>query len=220
MTKMARPPRSFFSGRALASAGALAAALAGCTGEKSETELNPDGPPMIRQVLLNELQADGSTQRAMAFGTHPDAADNGVPERAVATAIARPAQRIRVIVDELLVGNYLEEILCRGVVDTDPGNGGLYAPVPIGATPDDIARCSVAEDVLPRTCPASNPLSLCIGPDGPVGVAEPDPMRPGAIDTRFIQGAVTVRCGDLVAAMDLDASYWQPSGNQLVPATP
>jgi len=217
---MARPPRSLIPGRALASASALAAALAGCTGAESPTELNPDGPPMIRQVLLNELQMNGGTQRVLAFGTHPDAAANGTLEHAVAAAIARPAQGIRVIMDELLVGNYLEEILCRGVVDTDPGNGALYAPVPIGATPDDIARCSVAEDVLPQTCPASNPHSICIGPEGPVGVAEPDPNRPGAIDTRFIQGAVTVRCGDLVAAMDLDTSYWQPSGNQLVPATP
>ena len=49
--------------------------------------------------------------------------------------------------DELLVGNALEEIACRAVVDDD-----AFARVPLGATPDDIAKCTVAQDVLKARC--------------------------------------------------------------------
>ena len=56
----------------------------------------------------------------------------------------------RIVIDELLIGNSLEEVECRGIVDDD-----IFDRVPIEATPDDIARCSALDDVLPRTCTPS-----------------------------------------------------------------
>ncbi|HWU90502.1 MAG TPA: Ig-like domain-containing protein, partial [Kofleriaceae bacterium] len=144
---------------------------------------------------------------------------------AVQTAVAA-TNSLRVIMDELLVGNSLEEIACRAQVDDD-----AYARVPLGATPDDIARCAVADDVLPSTCPASNKHSVCICqndagcqrgtmtiPRGlPVGVL--DVNQDGAADdTRFINGAVSIQCGSITVPLDLDKSYWNPSGDQNVPA--
>jgi hypothetical protein len=101
----------------------------------------------------------------------------------------------------------------------------------VGATPDDIARCSVAQDVLPARCPGSNPRSVCICnlPDGcpnpsgvtpkgeSVGVLDMD--QDGAADTfRFIQGAVAIKCGTIDVPTDIDNSYWTPSGDQQTPA--
>ena len=57
---------------------AVPAALAvGCTTDiDSPTELNPEGPPMIRQVIMTEqvTTSTGTSTNtpALAFGTHPD----------------------------------------------------------------------------------------------------------------------------------------------------
>jgi hypothetical protein len=124
--------------------------------------------------------------------------------------------------DELLVGNNLEEIACRGPVDDD-----AYDTVPVGATPDDIAKCSVAKDVLPASCPASMAHAVCICKiDGgcgdvakgqPVGVA--DVNQDGAADdTHFLKGSVGIRCGTFDIPIKVDESYWNPSGDQNKPA--
>jgi hypothetical protein len=226
---------------------ALAAMLlVACSDEDSRTDLNSEGPPMIRQVRMTEKYLD-TTNPAMpvekerpvfAFGTHELAEDDEVvstrPAGMVTSASALKAKstqvnRIRVIVDELLVGNYLEEIACRGQVDVD-----FLARVPIGATPEDIARCSGPDDVLPETCPASNKLSVCIcnNPNGclantklvpmgmPVGVADID--KDGAADdTELINGSVKILCGpnrSINVPLDLKSSYWNPSGDQNRPA--
>ncbi|HEY4240164.1 MAG TPA: Ig-like domain-containing protein [Kofleriaceae bacterium] len=139
-------------------------------------------------------------------------------------------QQLRIVIDELLLGNYLEEIQCNGVVDSD-----AFAMVPVGATPDDIARCAVAPDVLKTTCPGSNPHSVCIcqldsgctisGTDPVVTVPKgesvgiKDANEDGSDDkTRFIDGAVGIRCGTTDVPIDLDNSYWNPSGDQQKPA--
>lgn len=187
----------------------LAAFVAGCSNNvDSPTELNPSGPPMIRQVIMTELitDAQGVTRNAlsMAFGSHPDfdPNDDGV----VTNGLVGSAQRIRVVVDELLVGNYLEEIQCRD---------GTYAAVPEGATPDDIANCAVQADLLPALCVGDH--AVCLGPDGPIGVMDED--ENGSVDdTRFIDGAVSIQCGAISPQMSLVNSFYQPSGNQQVPA--
>lgn len=218
--------------------------VAGCEEYDSRTELNPEGPPMVRQVRLLEKYIDNSdpmkprerSRRVFAFGTHELAEDFEVastrPAGMVTTAAALNGalvNQIRVIVDELLVGNNIEEIACRGPVDND-----ALARVPIGATPEDIARCSQPDDVLPATCPASNPRSVCIceNPNGcivgtniiaagmPVGIQDLD--RDGAADdSQMIAGSVNLRCGAAGAInvpLDLVNSYWYPSGDQNRPA--
>jgi hypothetical protein len=206
-------------------------ATAACTTDSSATDLHPEGPPMIEQVRLVEIAPVAGDPRAaqtvFAFGTHPLAtADDAHP---VGNAAAE-GNRLRIIFDELLRGNNLEEIQCRAVVDED-----AFARVPIGATPDDIARCAIEQDALASRCPGSNPLSVCIcrnaagcavtRPDrtvelvaqgDPVGVSDVD--RDGAADlTRFIAGAVGITCGTIDVPIDTGSSYWTPSGSQQKP---
>ena len=216
--------------------------VAGCSDTESRTDLNPDGPPMVRQVRLSEKYIDGAfekTRRVFAFGTHPLADDVEIagtrPSGMVTTASAvtgATGNKLRIIVDELLVGNNIEEVACRGTVTAQSTNLGR---VPRGATPEDVARCSLPDDVLPKACPASNPRSICIcqNPAGcivtasgaqiamgqPVGVLDID--QDGAPDdTRMIPNSVKIRCkaGTLDVPIDLDNSYWNPSGDQNRPA--
>jgi len=211
-------------------------AAAACSDPTSATDLHPDGPPRVEQVRLVETYSvgtgSGSTRVVFGFGTHPDATPDD--EHPVTTATAA-GNKLRIIMDELLRGNDLEEIRCRTTVDSD-----AFARVPLGATPDDIARCAVAQDVLPARCPGSNPHSVCIcandggcsgmdSDDRPfttpkgesVGVLDAD-QDGAADDTRFVQGAVGIRCDTsgmpTNVSIDLDNSYWTPSGNQQKPA--
>ena len=206
---------------------AATVAVAACTDYESSTNLNPDGPAMITQVRLKETYTTSgsmfvSTRRVFGFGTHPNATD--VDAHPVTTASA-VGNSLRIIVDELLVGNNLEEIACRAPVNA----AGAYARVPLGTTPDDIAKCAAAQDILPSTCAGDHAVCLCDLPGGcvvnaatiamgaPVGVL--DINQDGAADdTRFIEGAVGLRCGTIDVPIDLDMSYWNPSGNQQVPA--
>jgi hypothetical protein len=187
---------------------------AACSNTDSATDLNPEGPPMIRQVRLAERYLDSAmvarTRTVFAFGTHELADPTEV--HPVDTALA-VGNRLRVVMDELLVGNSLEEIACRGTVDDDTQGGEFFGRVPDGATPDDVARCAVADDVLRTTCAASNPRSVCIcrraggcvrnfggmvAEGEPVGVL--DVNQDGAADdTRFIAGAVGIQCGPISA---------------------
>ncbi len=192
---------------------ALPAVLAvGCTTDSdSPTELNPAGPPMIRQVIMTEqvtTSTGGTTNSpALAFGDHPDFdkyyADD---DRRVTNATVGSAQRIRVVVDELLIGNYLEEIQCRD---------GSYQSVPEGATPDDVANCAVQADLLPALCVGEH--AVCLGPDGPIGVMDED-ENGSADDTQFIDGAVTLNCDGIDVPISRINTFYQPSGNQQVPA--
>ena len=209
-------------------------AAAACTDATSTTDLHPEGPPMIQQVRLKEKSAlggmSGLERVVFGFGTHPDAQPS---EAHPVTAASASGNKLRIVLDELLRGNNLEEIACRAEV----ADGTAFGRVPVGATPDDIARCAVAQDALPARCPASNPLSVCIcAKDGgclsadqtfttprgqPVGVLDRD--LDGAADgTRFLQGAVGIRCGaaggPIDVPIDLDMSFWTPSGNQQKPA--
>ena len=47
--------------------------VAGCSDQESATDLNPEGPPMVRQVRLLETFTNGTIddqRRLFAFGTH------------------------------------------------------------------------------------------------------------------------------------------------------
>jgi hypothetical protein len=213
--------------------------IAACTDTESRTDLNPEGPPMIRQVRLTErifdmMSPGGRTAKIFAFGTHELADPAEVRESTSAAALdGSAAHKLRVIMDELLVGNHIEEVACRANVDSD-----RLTRVPLGATPDDIARCAAADDVLPATCPGSNPLSICIcqieagcprtTPAGTVTIANGAPVgildddQDGAADeTRMIPGQVAIKCGasgQIDVPLNLDSSYWNPSGDQNKPA--
>jgi hypothetical protein len=218
---------------------AVAAGLAvACSQPTSATDLHPEGPPMVEQVRLEETDATGTQVRVVfGFGTHPEATPDD--EHPVTTATATGNQ-LRIVIDELLRGNALEEIACRFPVGTD-----AFARVPLDATPDDIARCAAPQAELPARCPGSDPHAVCLcardggcptgtNPDGSprltpsgesVGVLDAD--QDGAADrTRFVRGAVAIRCGSIDAPIDapidvpidLERSSWTPSGDQRAPA--
>jgi hypothetical protein len=201
---------------------------AACTDLDSATNLNPEGPPMIRQVRLRDISMDASgnqvTRLVFGFGTHPQATSSDYPALGANSMVTAAAMnnKFRVIIDELLVGNYLEEVACRAEVDDD-----AYDRVPVGATPEDIARCSVGKDVLPSSCAGDSEFAVCICRNvggcgdvpfgGPVGVL--DVNQDGAADdTRMIRGAAGIRCGTIDVLIDLNLSYWNPSGDQNKPA--
>jgi hypothetical protein len=148
----------------------------------------------------------------LAFGDHPDIPlpdedpVNG-DDRVVNNAVARTGAKLRVVFDELLVGNYIEEIAC---------DDGTYSVVPIGADPDDIADCAGPD--------LSKCKAVCIGASGPVGIL--DENEDGASDEIRMRDygggelAVSVLCGDQMMPLSATASFYNPSGNQLLPAVP
>jgi hypothetical protein len=217
---------------------AVIAILAGaaCTDTDSATDLNPEGPPMIRQVRLTERYIDSfmleQTRKVFAFGTHPLAFSEEVHRVETAVAVGNG---LRVIMDELLVGNNLEEIACRGTVDDDMH--AEFGRVPLGADPDDVARCSVSNDALLSTCKGSDRHSVCIcrRPAGcsrggeivpagdPVGVLDTN-LDGSSDDMRFIPGAVGIQCGSISVPLSFGQvagvarTHWNPSGDQNRPA--
>jgi hypothetical protein len=170
--------------------------LAGCGTQHASSELQPEGPPDILQVFAKE-RVDGELAARLAYGDHPDI-DTEVDDREVTAAVARDGQRLRVVFDELLRGNDLEEVACAD---------GSWSRVPPGSDFDDVARCAGAD--------LSRCEGICIGADGPVGIL--DENGDGAFDdTRLIDGVVVLTCDDAAVPLDVQRSYYQPSGSQLL----
>lgn len=172
-------------------------AIASCADVVRNTELQPQGPPEVLQVLAQERTEDGELAARVAFGEHPDV-DPELDDHAVDDAVAGAEQRVRVVFDELLRGNDLEEILCAD---------GTWSRVPVGTTRHDIADCAGVD--------LSDCTAVCAG----VGIMDANGDL-GIDDTRLIDGVASFDCDGVAIPADLDRSYYQPSGNQLVPAGP
>jgi hypothetical protein len=185
-------------------------AIAGCgdTGEPS-SQLAPEGPPKVLQVLARErvpdVDDDGNPiivlKPHLAFGDHADI--DGDDDRQVTAAAARTGQRIRVVVDELLRGNELVEIRCAD---------DSWSRVPLGTTPGDIANCS-GPDL--RACKGSH--AVCMSGGTAVGIRDED-QDGNFDDIRMIAGVASLVCGDRTIEVDQERSFYQPSGSQLIPA--
>jgi hypothetical protein len=177
--------------------------LVGCDDLVRNTPLKPDGPPEVLQVFVRErvtVEKEGGTtelvlEPRLAYGDHPDIGDDD--DRDATAAVAGTDQKIRIVVDELMRGNSLEEIECA--------DGMTWSSVPIGTTPDDIAAC-IGTNLARCT-------KVCAG----IGVLDAD--KNGGIDhTRMIDGSVGLSCGGVAVPLDAENSFYQPSGNQLIPA--
>ncbi len=193
-----------------------------CDAPVSKEALNPEGPPMIRQVLVNEanITMSGSVQRQntqLAFGQHSSELfdnDDGV----VTTATIRGSQEIRIVLDEQIRGNSLEEISCKD---------GSYSRIPDGTTPDDIKDCSGSLDSL-QNCK----VDLCLDADGkPAGVELVE--NENGTGERFllrmidfdpspdvVELGVQLICGGMPVEMNQASSFWSPAGNQTVSSNP
>lgn len=211
----------------------VSSAFAACTDTESATNLHTSGPPPIEQVRLSEdvsiAGAPPSASRVFGFGTFPGATPD--IDHPVTSAAAK-GQSLRIIFGKLLLGNYLEQVQCRAPVNQlADGTLSAYDNVPVGATPDDIAKCCLAAaDVLSAAC--GGPLATCIChlPNGCNGIPEGSPVgivdanQDGAADNmQFMPGAVGFHCtggGNTVdVSADLAQSYWNPSGFQQAPYT-
>ena len=194
-----------------------AAATTACEAPTSREDLNPAGPPMVRQVMVTErvLSETGSATISagqLAFGTHGDRFfENDDGE--VLSAFALGNQEIRIVLDELIRGNSLEEIACAD---------GTYSRVPVGTDPDDIADCAGPVDSL-LDCD-----SVCLDPSSgaPIGIRDenedgaPDDVRMIDYndDPNITELAVAVTCGGVNIPLDPINSFWSPSGNQTFPS--
>ena len=219
----------------------IGAATTGCLDTSSKTDLFPAIPPMLLQVRATNTTIDPMSgqlvrSRVFTYGSNPEAMTSDTPDPTTIRAAATKQTEMRLIISDLLVGNFLEESECRAAVSLNNGTGDTYDFVPLGATPDDIAACSVAQDTLAATCKGVNAVCICHVPDAMGGCTAPDGTKImegqpvgvqdanqdcAADDTRFRARAATVQCNGAkmhTVPLNLDASYWNPSGDQLVPA--
>lgn len=186
-----------------------------CDAPQSKEDLNPAGPPMVRQVFVTEKVIVNDAPRVLegqlAFGTHAAEFfedDDGT----VSTAIALGAQEMRVVLDELIRGNSLEEMACAD---------GSFSRIPNGTTPDDVADCAGPADAITKC------TKVCIGSDGaPIGILDADDDG-AADDMRMIdynpdplvtELGVGVVCDGVPVPLDPEFSFWSPSGNQTFPS--
>ncbi len=210
--------RGLLAGLLLVTAGAVTTA---CEAPDSREDLNPAGPPMVRQVMLTErtLSETGAASikaGQLAFGTH-GASFFENDDGEVLSAFALGNQEIRIVLDELIRGNSMEEIACKD---------GSYSRVPVGTDPDDIADCAGPVDSL------LNCDTVCLDPSSgtPIGILDDDedgaPDRIRMIDYNEDPGptavelAVAVTCGGVNIPLDPENSFWSPSGNQTFPSNP
>lgn len=205
---------------------------AACTDTESSTNLHTSGPPTIEQVRVKEDQGGGLNQAVFGFGWFPGVTDDVAHH---VTAASATNQKLRIIMGKLLVGNYLEQVQCTQPVRIDyDGMPTAYDIVPIGATPDDIAKCTES-DVVAQTCHGALATCICqldagcgtgLPVDKGTAVGIKDVNHDGAADLmRFAPNAVTFHChGDtsndeIDIPPDLTTSYWNPSGFQQAPAS-
>ncbi len=191
--------------------GLLAAVGIGC-GSAQPSELSAEGPPRVLQVVVSERVVEPAlvdnvltVQRRLAFGDHPQVPTE-TDDRQVTNALPH-RQRIRVVVDELLLGNNLEELACA--------DGITYSRIPLGTTPDDIAKCSGSEESL-EDCTGDN--AVCQAAEGPIGILDESPRDGVADDFRLISSVAEIVCAGESIPIDLDNSFYQPSGNQQISA--
>ncbi len=181
---------------------------AACGETDSKTGLNPDGPPMVRQVFVHETIEGGGPRIGLAFGDHPDI-EAEQDDRVVMAAVAKSTQPMRIVLDELVVGNTLEEIGC-----TD----GSFERVPLDADPDDIAACS------PAVIEFGGCTAVCANVGGikdEDGDGAPDidggrrmlEVAPGVL-------AVSLNCDGTNIPFDPFTSFYSPAGNQQIAAGP
>ncbi len=199
--------------------------VASCGARDLNTDLLPEGPPMVLQIFMKERipQNVGSlVTDQLAFGTHPsvDETDDGVVTNATVTN-----QKIRIIMDELLLGRNLEEIQCAEI------NGmTTWERIPEGTTPEVLDRCTrPGTENCTELCTTLAPVLFDNGDPvldangnpvmTPIGLANLAPSGFSPVHSlRFIQGAVTITCDGDDMPLNTTDTFWQPSGNQLLPA--
>jgi hypothetical protein len=164
---------------------------------------------VTEKVIVND--APRVLEGQLAFGSH-DAEFFEDDDLVVSTAISLGAQEIRIVMDELIRGNSLEEMACAD---------GSFSRIPNGTTPDDVADCAGPADAITKC------KKVCIGGDGaPIGILDADDDG-AADDMRMIdynpdpdvtELGVSIVCDGTPIPLDPEFSFWSPSGNQTFPS--
>lgn len=200
---------------------------AGCVKDESLFLLNPEGPPEVVAVFVDVeeepdydndgepgptvgVYADLYAGHALAFGAHPDI-NNGNPVTPPIAEVTLDSP-IRVIFDELLDGQTMEQFKCAcwdpddsgslAAVDNCPAGGQLYSDSP------DVNSCTGCPDSMDT-------------PEDETGRCE-DATQDGTPDDSVLKpGLATVSCdnsGFTTETSDEDSGDYQPSGSLVIPA--
>lgn len=173
----------------------------GCSAEESKTLLNPEGPPDILQVFVTERLSDGSTALTPTYGSHPEFdsetefEEGPDPSTPVMTAVADSTQKVRIIFDELIRGNTLEQFVCACNVApaSCPAGTPLYA-------------------LDPSVCKDSGDTVL--NEEGKWADANNDTVPDDAV---LLPGVVSISCGTSFTWENTEIDgFYNPSGNQQV----
>lgn len=146
-----------------------------------------DGPPEVLQVFVTSEPADDlASGLTLAYGQHFEL-NGGVAAIGVrATAVPRTGARFRIVVDQLLAGDTIEEYACAG--------GGF---VPLGR--------KVCADCRDDPSTLDDEAGRCVDLNGD---RIPD-------NGRIVGDVATIRCGSfLYTTLSGDGAY-EPWGNQL-----
>jgi len=191
---------------------ALAAVtMMGCAAPDTLTVLKPEGAPVMLQVFVTEEVGD-ATAIDTYFNSNDGIRDddaNGCPDDfeeagadcAVTAAVTNGGQKIRIVLDELLDGQTVEEFFCACAV---PAVGDADCPNNILASLD------------PTMC-GNNPNT-----QADEAGRWADNNADGVPDrSRMLPGVVVINCGGATPAYTStsdDGGFYNPSGNQQVPS--
>ncbi len=187
--------------------GSMAAGL-GCDAPKTGTALEPEGAPEILQVFVTERVA-GAAGLGLYYNANEDyfaedgtqcgtvlSEENG-DDCLVTNAVADATQKIRIVFDELLAGDTVEEFFCACA----------------GETGDTPCPNNILASLDPTMC-ADNPNT-----NADEGSRWEDKNGDGLPDrARLLGGVVIVTCDDVdVYTTGPADGFYNPSGNQQIP---
>jgi len=196
--------------------------LVGCSDPDTNTELRPEGPPEVLQVFV----IDNDDVSKLAYGEHPEINDlDGDPDTTPfyadhagpVNAAFITGNKIRIILDELLIGGTIEQFACacwHHPAPTFPAGtppGCTTRGFAFGDREVDVNQCSTCEDDLDTPV---NETGKCADYN-----FDETPDRSFLIgDENTGTSVFTVTCdGTQIPIPVENGGFWQPSGNQLIP---
>lgn len=167
--------------------------------------LEPDGPPMVRQVVVLEQIQDGDRflpMEGLAFGSHPKAEND---DGQVSTAYIQQ-QRVRVVVDERLPPFLLEEAECAD---------GVFERIPPGSTAETLLDCADWSPTL------SDCTGLCNEHGGFIdgfidGLPDSRRLFDFDEDPDSVEYGVSLVCDGVSVALDPLYSHFEQTGTQVM----
>jgi len=178
------------------------ASVGGCVKAQDPSNLNPAGPPDIKQVLVTERMA-GGTDLNITYGTHPDI-DDGMANEVATAVVSQGGQQMHIVFDELLDGKTVEQFQCACTNNCDAGHDWSVDPFDCSACGDDSGT-------------PANEAGRCLDAVGGVADGLPDvsELQPHVADIDCATSGMAFHYE--VGSSGQADGFYNPSGNQLVP---